>query len=227
VTCNVTGHNPATIKSFLHKGIQDFFETGGKAGIRPDHAKRLQRQLFSLNQSGTPEDMRFPGWNPYPLSHDLAGHRAVTVNGNWWLTFAFAGEDAILVDYQDYHQRRFTMTQMFNPPHPAEVIREDVLPSLGLTVTEAAKQLGVSRAALSRILNERAGISAEMAIRLTAWLKTPDGGGPSAESFLLGQARYDLWQAEHKQKPLAVPAARESALKEAKSDVSTRKIEPK
>jgi addiction module HigA family antidote len=100
------------------------------------------------------------------------------------------------------------MTQMFDPPHPAEVLREDVLPSLGLTVTEAAKQLGVSRAALSRILNGRASISAEMAIRLASWLKTPSGGGPSAESFLLGQARHDLWQAEHKQKPPAVPAAR-------------------
>jgi addiction module HigA family antidote len=72
-----------------------------------------------------------------------------------------------------------------------------VLPALGLTVTEAARQLGVSRVMLSRVINGKAGISADMALRLEAWLKTPTGGGPSAEMFLRMQANYDLWQAEH------------------------------
>ena len=58
------------------------------------------------------------------------------------------------------------MSRMYNPPHPGATLREDVLPALGLTVTEAAKQLGVTRAALSRVLNERAAISPEMALRL-------------------------------------------------------------
>lgn len=58
------------------------------------------------------------------------------------------------------------MTRIFNPPHPGEALREDVLPALGLTVTEAAAQLGVTRAALSRILHGHAGISPEMALRL-------------------------------------------------------------
>jgi len=84
---------------------------------------------------------------------------------------------------------------MFNPPPPAEFIREDVLPALNLTIGEAADQLGVCRAALSRVLNGRASITPEMAIRLEEWLRTPDGGGPSAESFLRAQASYDLWQA--------------------------------
>jgi addiction module HigA family antidote len=84
---------------------------------------------------------------------------------------------------------------MFNPPPPAEFIREDVLPALGLTIAEAADQLGVCRAALSRVLNGRAVITPEMAIRLEDWLRTPDGGGPSAESFLHAQASYSLWQA--------------------------------
>ena len=55
--------------------------------------------------------------------------------------------------------------RMHNPPHPAEVIRDDILPTLGLTVTEAAKQLGVSRVTLSRLLNGKSSISAEMALR--------------------------------------------------------------
>ena len=60
------------------------------------------------------------------------------------------------------------MAKMFNPPHPAAILREDVLPALGLTVTEAARQLGVSRVALSRVLNERAGISVDLARRIEA-----------------------------------------------------------
>jgi len=84
---------------------------------------------------------------------------------------------------------------MFNPPPPAEFIREEVLPTLGLTIGEAADQLGVCRAALSRVLNGRAAITPDMAMRLEEWLRTPDGGGPSAESFLRAQASYDLWQA--------------------------------
>lgn len=69
-----------------------------------------------------------------------------------------------------------SMTRIFNPPHPGEALREDVLPALGLTVTEAAAQLGVTRAALSRILHGHAGISPEMALRLEAWLGEEHGG---------------------------------------------------
>ena len=61
------------------------------------------------------------------------------------------------------------MTRMHNPPHPGATLRENVLPALGLSVTEAARQLGVTRAALSRVLNERAAISPAMALRLEGW----------------------------------------------------------
>lgn len=92
------------------------------------------------------------------------------------------------------------MTEMHNPPHPGETLKEDVLPSLGLTITEAARQLGVTRAALSRVLNGRAAISPEMALRLEKWLDGPDNG-PSAEVWLRGQLAYDLWQARKKDLP--------------------------
>lgn len=85
------------------------------------------------------------------------------------------------------------MSRMFNPPHPGETLREDILPALGLTVTEAAQQLGVTRAALSRVLNGRAAISPDMALRLEAWLARRKGGGPSADSWLREQTAYDLW----------------------------------
>lgn len=85
------------------------------------------------------------------------------------------------------------MSQMYNPPHPGDTLREDILPALGLTVTDMAAQLGVSRPALSRVLNGRAGISPEMALRLEKWLGVERGG--SAAAWLAQQAAYDLWQA--------------------------------
>ena len=85
------------------------------------------------------------------------------------------------------------MTQIHNPPHPGETLKEDVLPALGLNVTQAAAQLGVTRAALSRVLNGRAAISPQMALRLEGWLGVANGG--RADLWIAQQAAYDLWQA--------------------------------
>ncbi|MDP2231851.1 MAG: HigA family addiction module antitoxin [Hydrogenophaga sp.] len=92
------------------------------------------------------------------------------------------------------------MSKMFNPPHPGETLKEDVLPALGLTVTEAAEQLGVARVTLSRMINGHAAISADMAIRLAQWL------GGSAEIWLRLQLQYDLWHAEKNSKIKISPA---------------------
>ena len=92
------------------------------------------------------------------------------------------------------------MSKMFNPPHPGETLKEDVLPALGLTVTEAAEQLGVARVTLSRMINGHAAISADMAIRLAQWL------GGSAEIWLRLQLQYDLWHAEKNSKIKVKPA---------------------
>ncbi|MEM5325616.1 HigA family addiction module antitoxin [Paraburkholderia sp. JHI2823] len=99
-------------------------------------------------------------------------------------------------------------TRMHNPPHPGETLRDDILPELGLTVTEAAAQLGVTRAALSRVLNGHAGISPEMALRLEAWLGEDNGG--RADLWLAMQVAYDLWQARAKGLPRVVRAAARS-----------------
>jgi proteic killer suppression protein len=91
------------IKDFRHKGLHAYFEQGSKAGIQPHHAARLSRQLKQLDRSKVPADMNIPGWRLHPLSGQLENHWSVWVNGNWRLTFVFEGEDAVLVDYQDYH----------------------------------------------------------------------------------------------------------------------------
>jgi len=91
------------IKSFRHKGLQQFFETGSKAGIQSGHAAQLSRQLAVLNRASGPLDMNLPGWTLYRLKGSLSEHWSVSASGNWRLTFTFDNADAVLVDYQDYH----------------------------------------------------------------------------------------------------------------------------
>lgn len=89
------------------------------------------------------------------------------------------------------------MSQMHNPPHPGEVLQDTVLKMM--TVTELAKRLEVSRVALSRVVNGRAAVSAELAIRLAAAL------GGSAESWMRMQVSYDLWHTQKKRRPKIRP----------------------
>ena len=88
--------------------------------------------------------------------------------------------------------------KMHNPPHPGEVLRKLCLTPLGLTVTDAARALDVSRKTLSAILNGRAGVSPEMAVRLSLAF------GTTAESWLNQQVQFDLWHAERSRKKLRV-----------------------
>jgi addiction module HigA family antidote len=89
------------------------------------------------------------------------------------------------------------MSRMFNPAHPGEVLREWIPENM--TVTQAAGQLQVSRVMLSKILNAKSGVSADMAIRLSAWLKT------TPDVWVDMQSQWDLWQAEQKPRPTIQP----------------------
>jgi proteic killer suppression protein len=91
------------IKSFQHKGLKAFFETGSKSGIKPEHAKKLKRLLARLDISKTANDVNLPGWKLHLLDGDLSGYYSIVVNGNWRIIFKFKGEDVILVNYLDYH----------------------------------------------------------------------------------------------------------------------------
>jgi addiction module HigA family antidote len=91
------------------------------------------------------------------------------------------------------------MRKMHNPPHPGLTLRDDILPGLGITITTAAEQLGVTRPALSRVLNARAAISPEMALRIEVWLGVRNGG--SASVWLAQQSAYDLWKVRKTIKP--------------------------
>ena len=91
------------IKSFRHKGLKAFFQTGDKSGIQAHHETRLRLQLAKLDAAQSSEDMDLPNWRLHPLKGNLKGHWAVWVDRNWRMTFKFEGNDAVLTDYQDYH----------------------------------------------------------------------------------------------------------------------------
>jgi proteic killer suppression protein len=91
------------IRSFRHAGLEKFYRTGSKAGIQPAHETKPRRQRTLLNTAQNANRMDVPGWDLHPLKGALANHWSIKVNGNWRMTFTFEDENAILVDYQDYH----------------------------------------------------------------------------------------------------------------------------
>ncbi len=92
------------IRGFRHAGLARFFATGSKAGIRPEHAARLRRLLAVLDAASGPQDVALPGLSLHQLKGAAAGRWAVTVSGNWRVTFAVTAEKEITdVDYEDYH----------------------------------------------------------------------------------------------------------------------------
>ncbi|MCI0400061.1 MAG: type II toxin-antitoxin system RelE/ParE family toxin [Gammaproteobacteria bacterium] len=91
------------IKSFRHKGLRRFYETGRTAGIQPAHAKKVRLQLTALDTAATIDDMDIPGFQLHPLKGDRRGQWAIAVSGNWRITFEFRDGNAYLMDYEDYH----------------------------------------------------------------------------------------------------------------------------
>lgn len=91
------------IKSFKHKGLERFFYHGDQSGINPNHTSKLARILDRLDASINPQDMNLPGYHLHELKGKEKGVWSVWVNGNWRVTFAFEGNNAILVNYRDYH----------------------------------------------------------------------------------------------------------------------------
>lgn len=91
------------IISWKHKGLKAFYETESKAGIQPEHAKRLKLLLQLLDAAEEPQALHLPGLGFHPLQGDLKAYYALKVSGNWRLVFQFDGKNVCLVDYIDYH----------------------------------------------------------------------------------------------------------------------------
>lgn len=91
------------IRTFKHRGLQRFFCKNNYGGIPGQFAGRIERILDRLDAAMRPDDMNLPGFKFHPLKGDRKGDYAVSVSGNWRITFRFDGEDACNVDLEDYH----------------------------------------------------------------------------------------------------------------------------
>ena len=91
------------IKSWLHKGLQNFFETGSLAGIQPSHAKKLGQRLALINRARSIAELNLKSLRLHQLTGDREGIWSVTVTGNWRITFQFIDGDAYIINYEDYH----------------------------------------------------------------------------------------------------------------------------
>jgi proteic killer suppression protein len=91
------------IKSFKHKGLELFYESGQVKGINPNHQKKLRMQLVALETAAEIEDMDLPGYRLHALKGSRKDVWAIDVNGNWRLTFEFYNGDAYVLNYEDYH----------------------------------------------------------------------------------------------------------------------------
>lgn len=91
------------IISFRHKGLEKFFKTGSTAGIQSDHKKKLRMRLALLHNAGSLDDVDVAGWRLHRLSGKLQNRWAISVSGNWRLTFENDGDKFSILDYEDYH----------------------------------------------------------------------------------------------------------------------------
>jgi len=91
------------IISFIHKGLERFYNSGSTAGVQANHSKRLKLIISNLDQAESPNDMDLPGLKLHELKGDRKEIWSVKVSGNWRVTFRFKGRDAEIVNYEDYH----------------------------------------------------------------------------------------------------------------------------
>jgi proteic killer suppression protein len=91
------------IKSFKHKGLKQFFESGSLAGVQANHAKKLTMQLAAIDTAQEIDDINLPGFALHPLNGERDGIWSISVNGNWRITFEFQDGNAYILNYEDYH----------------------------------------------------------------------------------------------------------------------------
>ena len=177
------------IQGFSHKGLRRLFEKGEFSGLSAEHVAKLENILAVLNRARRPSDMDLPGFKLHRLKGDLKDFWSVTVRANWRVIFASRKATLTKLIWSTTTERKKIM-RMKKPPHPGRIVRQECIEPLNLTVREAAARLGVTRQTLSNLVNEKAGVSPEMSIRLSKAF------GSSPEVWLGLQMEYDLAQAE-------------------------------
>jgi addiction module HigA family antidote len=175
------------VVSFRHKGLEQLYRHGSKKGVQTAHVPKLLRILSALDVAQTPQDLSIPSFRTHQLKGNLAGHWSIWVNGNWPGDIPVRRERRRARGLSGLPLKEQVRNMVMKTPvHPGEVLREDVLADLGLSVGEAASRLGISRVALSRVLHGHARISPNLAVRLEK------AGVGTARAWLAMQTAHDL-----------------------------------
>lgn len=189
-----TGGPEADIGGFRHKGLEEIYLTARTRGIGVEHVRKCVRVLHLLEVAERPENLNIAGFH----FHGLQGNpkrRSVRVTGNYPITFARVCDKALDIDFEDYHSGEVAVRRNgLLPVHPGELIREDILPPAGLSVTAAAKALGVFRQMLHDILAGRKPLPAVMCLKVARLF------GSTPELWMRLQAAYDLKKVERGRK---------------------------
>ena len=170
------------IRNIRHGGLRRFFERGDASKLHPAHVNRTRAILLALDGADTLDELSEPFYRLHPLKGDRKGRWAVTVSRMWRIVFRVEGVHVLDVDLTDYHSEGIMSESKGSVSYDAWLRRhpsrpgrhvyhgcmEDPLGERSLTVSEAARRIGLSRVALSRVLNGRAGISVSLALKLEA-----------------------------------------------------------
>jgi addiction module HigA family antidote len=161
------------IKNVIHKGLRRLIEENDASGVHPACVEKLRRMVTFLQDMGHEDELRsVPSWKAHVLTGEYKGSWSLFVTRNWRLTFRIERDTVEIadLDFKDYHEDHAMSTpngiRMKSPAHPGGFIKCDIVEPLGLSVTGAARVLGVTRPALSALLNQRAHLSSDMALRI-------------------------------------------------------------
>lgn len=189
------------IRSFVHKGLRRLYEDGNVKGIPADSVDKLRNMLAFLDAMNDADELRsLPAWKPHTLTGDRKGMVSLTVTRNRRLTFRVdaAEQEICELNLEDYHQRGAAPMPMKNPPHPGGFIRTEIIEPAGLSVTDAAKVLQVSRPALSSLLNAKADLSGDMALRVEKAF------GVKMDTLMRMQSAYDIARTRKREREIHV-----------------------
>jgi len=205
------------IRNVVHKGLRRFIEDDDTAGLQPAVVPKLRRIVSFLQDMEREEELRtVPSWKAHPLTGDRKGAWSLFVTKNWRITFRIdpAELEIIDLDYEDYHLETAMSAmqgiRMKNPAHPGGFVKSEIIEAFGLSVTDAARVLEVTRPALSALLNERARLSPEMALRIEKAF------GVSMDTLMRMQNSYDIAQTRQREGAIEVaPFQRAGRMSEA------------
>jgi antitoxin HigA-1 len=187
-------------KRTKHQALKRLIKSGDESKINPQWRRRVRAIVSALNVAVDPKELNLPGYAFHELKKPRKGTYAVTIQGTGASLSNGTNKDRLMWIWRTIMDDEEEMDGLpFRPTHPGEILREDILPALGMQVKELAEHLGVTRQSLSALLHEKRGVSVEMAQRLGQAFKN------GARFWLALQMQHDLWDAEQKSRVEVAP----------------------